>query len=176
MALDATPSTARLAPFTVGDWLVEPRTCRMRRPGLVHRLRPQLVDLLVCLAKRPGELVLKEEVLADVWPGQYIAESGLSRCVSELRQAFDDDARQPCYIEATRKRGYRLIAPVVWLEPAPVAARSADDPGATGSPQTDVRERSDGARVGRYWRRMGRWVGLWAFALVVAGTILMLTR
>jgi DNA-binding winged helix-turn-helix (wHTH) protein len=170
------PPTARLASFTVGDWLAEPRTCRLRRLERVCRLRPQLVDLLVCLAKRPGELVLKEEILAEVWPGQHIAACGLSRCVAELRRALDDDARQPCYIEATRKRGYRLIAPVVWLEPALAAARSADEPRATGSCQTDARERSDGPRVGRHLRRIGRWVGLWAFVLVVAGTILVLTR
>ncbi len=165
--LDAARSTASLSPFTVGEWLVEPRTCRIRRPDRVRQLRPQLVDLLVCLAKHSGELVLKQEMLAEVWPGQHIAESGLSRCVAELRQAFDDDARQPCYFEATRKRGYRLIAPVVWLGPASAAARGGGEPRAA---EADAGDRRDGSRAWRHWHRVGRWVGLWALPGVVAGT------
>jgi DNA-binding winged helix-turn-helix (wHTH) protein/tetratricopeptide (TPR) repeat protein len=75
-----------------------------------------LTDLLVCLARRPGEIVLRDEILAEVWPGQYIAESGLSRCVAELRQSLQDRAQEPQYIETYPKRGYRLIAPVTWME------------------------------------------------------------
>jgi DNA-binding winged helix-turn-helix (wHTH) protein len=75
----------RLTSFTVGDWLVEPKACRLSRGDTVEKLRPQLVDVLVCLATRAGEIVLKDEILAEVWSGQFIAESGLSRCVAELR-------------------------------------------------------------------------------------------
>jgi DNA-binding winged helix-turn-helix (wHTH) protein len=75
-----------------------------------------LTDLLVCLARRAGKIVLKEEILAEVWPGQFIAESGLSRCVAELRQSLEDDPHEPHFIETFPKRGYSLIAPVVWLD------------------------------------------------------------
>ena len=105
-----------MIPFTVGDWLVEPKACRASRGDRVVKLRPQLADLLACLARRAGEIVLKDEILAEVWPGQYIAESGLSRCVAELRQVLQDDAQEPRFIQTFPKRGYRLIAPVVWLD------------------------------------------------------------
>jgi DNA-binding winged helix-turn-helix (wHTH) protein/tetratricopeptide (TPR) repeat protein len=113
------PDTARLNAFTIGDWVVEPKACRVSRGETVVKLRPQLADLLVCLARRAGEIVLKDEILAEVWPGQYIAESGLSRCIAELRQILEDDVRAPRYIETITKRGYRLAAPVVWLESPP---------------------------------------------------------
>ena len=176
MTSDASPSSRRLSSFTVGDWLVEPRSCRQVRGDRVQRLRPQLVDLLSCLAKRPRELLLKEEILAEVWPGQHIAASGLSRCVAELRRALDDDARQPRYIEVIRKRGYRLIAPVVWLEPTSASVRHGGEPGARGSGQPGARGQRDRSRVWRHWDRMGRWARLSAIALVVAGTIFMLIR
>lgn len=118
MASGAPPDVPRLASFTVGDWLVEPKACHVSRGGTVVKLRPQLVDLLVCLARRPGAIVLRDEILAEVWPGQYIAESGLSRCVAELRQVLKDDAQEPRFIETFPKRGYRLVAPVVWQEAA----------------------------------------------------------
>jgi DNA-binding winged helix-turn-helix (wHTH) protein/tetratricopeptide (TPR) repeat protein len=120
MSTGSLPEVSHLTPFKVGDWLVEPKACRVSRGDTVVKLRPQLMDLLVCLARRAGEIVLKDEILEAVWPGQYIAESGLSRCVAELRQSLHDDAHVPRVIETFPKRGYRLIAPVVWEEGAEV--------------------------------------------------------
>lgn len=68
MASDSPQNVPRLASFTVGDWLVEPRACRVSRGDTVVKLRPQLVDLLICLAKRAGVIVLRDEILAEVWP------------------------------------------------------------------------------------------------------------
>ncbi len=121
MAPDQPPDTSRLDPFRVGDWLAEPKACRISRGDANVKLRPQLMDLLVCLARRPGDIVLREEIFAEVWPGQYVAESGLSRCVAELRQNLQDDAQHPTYVETIPKRGYRLLAPVVRVAVPPVS-------------------------------------------------------
>lgn len=124
MLPDASKASARLD-FLVGDWLAEPALCRLSRAGSTVRLRPQLMDLLVCLARHAGRVVSKDEILAEVWSGQFIAESGLSRSVAELRQALHDDPREPVFIETIAKRGYRLIAPVRYPDAAPVAISDA---------------------------------------------------
>jgi DNA-binding winged helix-turn-helix (wHTH) protein/tetratricopeptide (TPR) repeat protein len=155
--------------FTVGDWLVEPRACRVSRGDTVEKLRPQLVDVLVCLAKRPGEIVLKDEILSEVWPGQFIAESGLSRCIAELRQVLQDDAQQPRFIETILKRGYRLMAPVVWAEKAeradtaPVQAEPGPEvaDGGASQPAPASAHASGGGRRTVAWRR-----GVWVVAAV----------
>jgi len=170
--------------FTLGDWLVDPRSCQVSRGDTIVKLRPQLADLLVCLGRCAGEIVLKDEILAEVWPEQYIAESGLSRCVAELRQILGDDAKQPHYIETITKRGYRLVAPVVWLareEPdgavEDVGPQSAE---ASAAPPAAVHDlgigEADGAGAGRFWRR-GVLAGI-AVALLAVGmiAIAMLTR
>jgi eukaryotic-like serine/threonine-protein kinase len=125
MTADPPSAPDRLARFTLGDWLVDPRACQVSRGETAEKLRPQLIALLVCLARRQGKIVLKSEILSEVWPGQFIADSGLSRCIAELRQALHDDAQEPTFIETVPKRGYRLIAPIAWdteetpsLEPA----------------------------------------------------------
>lgn len=118
MTLDAPSAPALAGDFVVGDWLVRPSLSRMWQGETVVRLRPQLVDLLVCLARQPNRTLTKAELLDTVWPGQYILESGLARCVTEVRQALGDQAQNPRYIETIPKRGYRLIAPVRWLDPA----------------------------------------------------------
>src|ERR1700751_3943304 len=70
------------------------------------------MEVLVCLASQPGELVPKETILKTVWPETFVSDDVLIRSVSELRRVFYDDAREPRDIETTPKRGYRLVAPV----------------------------------------------------------------
>ena len=154
-----------LASFTLGDWLVEPRACHLSRGDTVVKLRPQLVDLLVCLARRHGEIVLKDEILAEVWPGQFIAESGLSRCVAELRQFLQDDVQEPRYIETIPKRGYRLVAPVAWLPPA----REAPPRAAAGAGIETAAAGADEPAPGRRVRQLrGTWLAGSALLLAVA--------
>lgn len=98
--------------FYLGDWLVQPGLNRASSGGKSIHLRPQLMDVLVCLARRPGSTVPRHDLLDQVWPGQFVAETALARCVAELRQALGDRAHQPVVIETIPKRGYRLIAPV----------------------------------------------------------------
>jgi DNA-binding winged helix-turn-helix (wHTH) protein len=99
--------------FRLDGWLVQPSLDRVTRGDVAIRIRPQLMDVLVCLAARAGRMVTREELLATVWSDRFVVESGLTRCVSELRQTLGDSARQPRIIETIPKRGYRLIADVV---------------------------------------------------------------
>jgi eukaryotic-like serine/threonine-protein kinase len=134
MTTVSTQSSGRFASFSIGDWLVQPSTCRLSRDDRATKLRPQLMDVLVCLARRGGQVVRRDEILAEVWPGLNIADSGLSRCIAELRQVLEDDAQNPRIIETVAKRGYRLMVPVEWpptpeVEQAPALATGR--PGAT---------------------------------------------
>jgi DNA-binding winged helix-turn-helix (wHTH) protein/tetratricopeptide (TPR) repeat protein len=161
-------SSERLVRFTVGDWLVEPKACRISRGDRVVKLRPQLTDLLVCLARRAGKIVLREEILAEVWPGQFIAESGLSRCVAELRQSLEDDPHEPHFIETFPKRGYSLIAPVVWLdETAASGGNVAIEAIETGAAATSPPGR---ARARRLWMM----AAVFVLVVIAAGMPLLL--
>jgi DNA-binding winged helix-turn-helix (wHTH) protein len=108
-----------LRDFRVAEWLVQPSRNRLVRGDTSVRVRPQLIDVLVCLSRRPGSVVSKDELLASVWGDRFVAESGIARCVAELRQALADDARTPKIIETIPKRGYRLVAPVARDEATP---------------------------------------------------------
>jgi DNA-binding winged helix-turn-helix (wHTH) protein len=116
----------RLCGFSLGEWMVEPGLNRISHGGKTVHLRPRLMDVLVFLARHPGEVAAKDEILAAVWGRPFLAESVLSRTVAELRQALGDDDRSPRYIETILKRGYRLVAPVAWTpEPDGVAGGGA---------------------------------------------------
>jgi len=98
--------------FCVADWLVCPRLNRVEGNGRGVRLEPKVMQVLVCLAERPGEVFSKEELLRSVWADTFVTDEVLTRAVSELRRTFGDDAKQPRVIETVARGGYRLIAPV----------------------------------------------------------------
>jgi len=98
--------------FRVGPWLVQPNLNTVSRNGAAIRLEPKVMEVLVCLAGHAGEPLPKETLLRAVWPDTFVSEAVLSRCISELRRVFEDDAREPRLIQTIPKRGYRLVAPV----------------------------------------------------------------
>jgi len=105
----------------IGDWLAQPALNRIERSDRVVHVRPKLMDILTLLAAHPAEVVAQDAIIEAVWARRFMAESVLTRCMAELREALGDDAATPRYIETITKRGYRLIAPVEWVG-RPIAA------------------------------------------------------
>ncbi len=103
----------------VGEWLVEPDLNRISRQGTHVSIEPKVVDVLLCLADHPGEVLCREKLIQTVWPDTFVSEEVLSYSISELRKAFVDDAKNPHIIQTIPRRGYRLIAPVVRMGPPP---------------------------------------------------------
>ena len=98
--------------FRVAEWAVEPQLNNLERNGQTVRLEPKVMQVLVCLAEHQGELVTKEQLMRAVWADTFVTDDVLTRCISELRKALNDDPKQPRFIETIPKGGYRLIAHV----------------------------------------------------------------
>lgn len=111
---ESVPRVPELGAFRLGEWSVQQAEGTLISAGRTVRLEPRVMDVLVCLALDPGRVVQKEELLESVWGGVFVEEGALSQAVHSLRKALGDDARHPCYIQTIPKRGYRLLAPVVW--------------------------------------------------------------
>jgi tetratricopeptide (TPR) repeat protein len=93
--------------------------------GDERRVEPRVMDLLVALARRPGKVVGREILIAEIWGETHVASDGLFRHVSELRRLLGDHARAPRYVQTIPKRGYRLVAMPVALFEAPDATPPA---------------------------------------------------
>ena len=106
--------------FRIGDRLVQPSLNRVRTPEQTFQLEPKIMRVLRCLSERPGEVVSKERLFAEVWQGTYVSEDVLTRAIAELRRVFEDSAAAPRVIETIRKSGYRLL-----LSPQPAEAAPA---------------------------------------------------
>jgi TolB-like protein/DNA-binding winged helix-turn-helix (wHTH) protein/Flp pilus assembly protein TadD len=86
----------------------------LRRNGLKIRLPDQSFHILDTLLIRSGEVVGREELRQVLWTSDTFVdfETGLNSAVRKLREALDDSADNPRFIETLPRRGYRFIAPV----------------------------------------------------------------
>jgi DNA-binding winged helix-turn-helix (wHTH) protein len=111
-------------PFRLGEWTVEPELGRLSREGEVVQLRPRAMEVLVCLAELEGRLASKQHLMDSVWQTEFVSANALTHVIAELRTRLGDDPEKPSYIETIPRRGYRVIAPVVFPEPGRCRARS----------------------------------------------------
>jgi tetratricopeptide (TPR) repeat protein/TolB-like protein/DNA-binding winged helix-turn-helix (wHTH) protein len=95
--------------FYLGDVLVEPLKGQVSGPAGAQHLPPKAVEVLLCLASDPGELVTRNKLLEAVWGSGKGSQEALGHAVSEIRHALDDHADDPTFIQTLPKRGYRLI-------------------------------------------------------------------
>lgn len=110
----------RFEPFAI-----DTQRWRLLRAGEPVDLSPRLVEILACLAARPGAIVTKDELLDRFWPGVHVTENTLTRAVADIRKALGDRPDPPLYIQTVARRGYRFIATI---EAADAPARAADEP------------------------------------------------
>ena len=96
--------------FRIQEWVVSPQLNSLRSNGRMVHLEPKVMQVLVCLAKSP-DVVSKEKLMQTVWADTFVTDDVLTRSISELRRVFDDDKKNPRFIQTIPKSGYRLIVP-----------------------------------------------------------------
>ena len=106
------PALSADSPFRVGDWTIDPSTCRIKRHGRELKIEPKAMAVLVCLAQNAGHVVTREQLEETAWAGMVVGYDSLASAIIKLRKAFNDNSKNPQVIETVPKKGYRLIAPV----------------------------------------------------------------
>ena len=97
-----------------GAFELDTRSGELRRHGLKIRLPEQSFQILRTLLMRPGDVVTREELKQVLWPAETFVdfEVGLNSAVRKLREALDDSAESPRFVETVPRRGYRFVAPL----------------------------------------------------------------
>ena len=98
--------------FLMGPWRVQPHLNNISRGDEERHLENRLMQTLVFLAKNQGEVLTREQFFSSVWQGLVVNEEALSRAISLLRTALNDNAHKPEFIQTIPGVGYRLIAQV----------------------------------------------------------------
>lgn len=73
--------------------------------------------LLNYFAERPNQVLAKEQILKDVWPGTNVVDEALQRAVSILRKKLGDNQESPIFLETISKKGYRFLVAATPLPP-----------------------------------------------------------
>jgi DNA-binding winged helix-turn-helix (wHTH) protein/tetratricopeptide (TPR) repeat protein len=81
-------------------------------------LAPKTFDVLVYLVANAGRVVLKQDLLAAVWPGSFVEESNLTQHIFTLRKVLTD---RSIFIATIPGRGYQFTAIVETIPDAPPA-------------------------------------------------------
>lgn len=99
--------------FTFGDFVLDAGRRQVRgRDGALIPLTPRLFNALHLFVLRPGELLDKNELMRELWPGLVVEENSLSQVVSSLRRCLGEDGDQRRYIHTEPRRGFRFVAEV----------------------------------------------------------------
>jgi Tol biopolymer transport system component/DNA-binding winged helix-turn-helix (wHTH) protein len=103
---------ARLVRFGVFE--VDLKTGELRRRGQRIPLQEQPFQVLVALLEQPGEVITREELRLKLWSAETFVDfdHSLNVAVRRLRDALNESAESPVFIETVARRGYRFIGPL----------------------------------------------------------------
>ena len=107
-------ASARSREIRFGVFVLDAASGELLKNGTRVRLQEQPLQVLKALVERPGKVVTREELQQLLWPdGTFVDfDDGLATAVRKVRNALDDSATNPRFVETLPRRGYRFIAPV----------------------------------------------------------------
>lgn len=103
-----------------------PETEELRKNGTRIHLAPQAFRVLLLLVRSAGAMVTRDEIQQALWgaPGEEVFvdyEQGINTAIRRIRYALNDHAETPHFLQTVRRRGYRFVAAVECVAPAPPA-------------------------------------------------------
>ena len=94
---------------------------RLLHLGRPLPIKPKILDLLLFLVERHGQLITKDQLMKSIWPDAIVEENNITVSISMLRKTLGDNRVNPQFIETVPRRGYRFVAEVteVYAEETP---------------------------------------------------------
>ncbi len=110
-----------------GSFELDRRSGELLKGGSRVRLQEGPLRVLQALVDCPGEIVTREELRRCLWPDDTFVDfdNGLNSAVNRLRASLGDRAEKPRFIETVGRRGYRLVASLVFEDLQPAEARGS---------------------------------------------------
>src|SRR5215471_3023093 len=133
--------------ITFGRFRLDARARVLLRDDHPLRLARRPLDILCALANARGEIVSKDDLLAQLWPGRIVEEGNIHTHVSALRKALDEQGEGHNYIITVPGRGYRLIGTEAPDLQKPPAARLSSLVGDAAPTAADLDEAPDRRRI-----------------------------
>ena len=109
------PPSRAPGPLRFEAFVVDLQTGELHKSGHKIRLQEQPFQILAILLEQPGQVVSREQLRERLWPEDTFVDfdHSLNTAVKKLRQALNDEANKPRFIETLPKRGYRYVGPAI---------------------------------------------------------------
>jgi len=112
--------------YEFGQFRLDREARILLRDGKIVPLTPKVLDLLLALVEKRGQLLAKDDLMKAVWPDAFVEEGNLTSNISILRKELGAPPGGGEYIETIPKRGYWFVAAVTEVQNgAKPAVRSA---------------------------------------------------
>ncbi|WP_159458461.1 winged helix-turn-helix domain-containing tetratricopeptide repeat protein [Roseisalinus antarcticus] len=92
--------------MSFGPLTLDLRAGHLTRDGQAVSLRSKAFAVLDQLARRPGEVVSKDALMAAVWPDVTVTEDSLTQAIRDIRRVLGPEARDR--LRTVARRGYAL--------------------------------------------------------------------
>lgn len=104
----------------IGRFSLDLRNARLLAGGRHVPLGSRAADVLVALARAQGEIVSREELIAQAWRGLAVDDNNLPVQIGVLRKLLGTAPDGSSWIQTVSGRGYRLHAPPAEDEQPPL--------------------------------------------------------
>ncbi|MFG3398406.1 response regulator [Streptomyces parvus] len=105
----ATPATGE-STVRFGDVVIDLAAKSVNRGGSRVHLTPTEWRMLEHLARNPGALVTRQDLLKGIWGSEQVSDSGYLRLyMSQLRKKLEASPAEPAYLLTESGMGYRLV-------------------------------------------------------------------
>jgi class 3 adenylate cyclase/DNA-binding winged helix-turn-helix (wHTH) protein/tetratricopeptide (TPR) repeat protein len=98
--------------YVFDGYILDPQRYELSHQGNAIKLRPKVFEVLEYLIRHRDRVVSKDELLAHLWPQQFIADGTLNACLMAVRKAIGDNGQAQLRIQTLHGRGYRFVAAV----------------------------------------------------------------
>jgi DNA-binding winged helix-turn-helix (wHTH) protein len=103
--------------FRLGRLEISPCKRQVVADAAVEVLQPRIMQVLVALAERRGQVVSRDDLMARCWGGFAVSDDAIHRCIARLRRLAE--TRGGFRLETVTRVGYQLVE----VEQAPHRAR-----------------------------------------------------
>lgn len=119
-----------------GAFEVDVQDRELRHNGEKVKLQDKPFQILMLLMAEPRKLVTREELRRSLWPADTFVDfdAGLNTAIRKLRDALQDEAKAPQFVETVQRHGYRFIAPVELV----VSGKESPEPSAVIAPSSSA--------------------------------------
>jgi predicted ATPase/DNA-binding winged helix-turn-helix (wHTH) protein len=98
--------------FSFGEFRLLPEERTLLEAGRPVRISSRALDILTALVEHAGELVSKNQLIAQAWPNAQVEENNLRVHIGALRKLLGENSAGVSTIATVPGRGYSFVAPV----------------------------------------------------------------